>query len=223
MGDPETLVWTIGDVTAVCSCAADGDARDPAHRDAFLRRAGIPLTCIVPRQVHGVQIDVARPGAAHAGADGLVTTDTALALGVFGADCPGLVLAAPDALAVAHCGWRGVAGGIVGAAVAALALRSRHPPATWRALIGPGISGQRYEIDGPVLAARPWPAASLMPGRPGRAQLDLAAAIAADLAQGGVTTVQRSGVCTAGDRRLHSRRRDGPGLAQVLVAWRRAP
>jgi copper oxidase (laccase) domain-containing protein len=107
----------------------------------------------------------------------------------------------------------------VPALVAALARRSRHPPARWTAFIGPGISGARYEVDAPVLTARAWPASALVPGAPGRAWLDLPAAIAHDCAAARVTSLVRCGLCTAGDPRLRSRRRDGAGMVGMLAAW----
>lgn len=211
------LSWRRGGVRIAWSQACDGDQRDPGLRSRFLARVGAPLPCLVPRQVHGAV--VAGDGDDLTLADGVVT-GRAVAVGAYGADCPGLLLVADDALAIAHCGWRGTAAGIVGQAVAALAQRSRQLPAAWQAFIGPGISGERYEVDDPVLNARIWPAPALRPTRPGRAFLDLATVIVSDLAAHGVRDVASSGVCTASDPRLHSHRRSGPGIVQLLVAWR---
>jgi copper oxidase (laccase) domain-containing protein len=211
------LTWRVGGVCIAWSQASDGDQRDPGLRARFLIRVGAPASCLVPRQVHGAV--VAGDGDDLTQADGVVT-DRAVAVGAYGADCPGLVLVADDALAIAHCGWRGTAAGIVGRAVAAMAARSRRPPATWKAFIGPGISGARYEVDAPVLTARSWPESALRSSGPGRAHLDLATVIVSDLAAHGAGDVVRSGVCTASDPRLHSHRRSGPGIVQLLVAWR---
>ncbi len=220
------LRWPVGHgVHAAYSTAADGDAREPAARQRIAAGLGLerrPL--LIPRQVHGVRI-VGEDAAAGelAIADGAVARRPGTVLGAYGADCPGIVLAAPDAFAVAHAGWRGCAGGIVATLVAALRPHAGAPPTAWTALVGPGISGSAYEVDAPVLAARAWPAEALRPGRPGHAWLDLAAVLAADLAAAGVGAVARCGVCTAGDGRLHSYRHHGPGRVQVLMAWRAAP
>ncbi|GDY12574.1 hypothetical protein LBMAG53_14520 [Planctomycetota bacterium] len=211
------LSWRLGGVRIAWSQASDGDQRDSGLRSQFLARVGAPSPCLVPRQVHGAV--VADDGDELTQADGVVT-GRAVAVGAYGADCPGLVLVADDALAIAHCGWRGTAAGIVGRAVAALARRSRRPPVSWKAFIGPGISGERYEVDAPVLNARVWPAPALRPARPGRALLDLATVIVSDLAVHDVRDVASSGVCTASDPRMHSHRRSGPGIVQLLVAWR---
>ncbi len=217
------LRWTLPhSVQVACSTLADGDQRDRGLRHAWLASQGVSR-CVVPRQVHGTRIvHSAADHAALAAADGVVGNDAVLAVGAYGADCPGLVLVAADALGIAHCGWRGVAGGIVCRLVAALRTVSAVPSARWSAFIGPGISAPHYEVDHPVLSARRWPSSALTPGRPGHAWLDVAEAIAVDLAAEGVLEVQRSGVCTAQDDRLWSYRRRGAGQVQLLVASRTA-
>src|SRR4051812_17186907 len=81
------LRWRIGnEVSLAFSEAGDGDLRQPAPRAAWLRRVGVTATCVVPSQVHGPVI-VAAAGGDLARADGVVSADPGLALGVFGADC----------------------------------------------------------------------------------------------------------------------------------------
>lgn len=200
------------------STRVDGDMRDPQHRQAWLTELGVTAPAVVTRQMHGIRVVSAASGPA-AEADGLTTLRPGPPLVVFGADCPGLCLVAPDALGLAHCGWRGVAGGMVGSLVAALAARSRHPPAQWQGVIGPAVHPEDYEVDGPVLEARMWPAAALGPARPGRAHLDLPAAITADLAALGCRAVTQATVSTSRDARLWSYRKHGAGLVQGLAAW----
>jgi hypothetical protein len=215
------LRWSLGHgVEVAYSTAADGDQRDPARRSAFAAPLLGARRLVVPRQVHGVVVlDAAAPDLS--GADGVVTSQPDLAIGAYGADCPGVVIAAPDALGVAHCGWRGTAGGMVGKLCDALVRCSATHPSTWRALIGPGISGRRYEVDAPVLESREWPATALAPAAvQGRAHLDLATVLHRDLEAAGVGHITQVGVCTADDPRLHSFRHRGAGLVQMLVAWR---
>lgn len=209
------LRWHLPHGVAVAmSLAADGDLRDRSARTAWCISHGIPPPLVV-QQVHGIgiRIDSDGPG------DGLVAAGAQASLGVFGADCPPLVLAAPDALAVAHCGWRGTAAGIIPAVVTALAGRSAHPPSAWTALVGPGVHPDDYEVDEPVLAAS-WPAGTVLPGRPGRGWLDLPSAVAALAAAAGVGTVARSPLSTSRHPALRSHRRHGRGSPQLLVAWR---
>jgi copper oxidase (laccase) domain-containing protein len=209
------LAWEIGHgACAAMSLAADGDLRAPEARLAWCDAHGIPAPRTV-RQVHGVR--VAGPGEGGE-ADALVGVDAALA--VFGADCPPLLIATPDALAAAHCGWRSTAGGIVARVVTALTAVSRHPPAAWRALVGPGVAPADYEVDAPVLEARSWPAGCVSPTRPGHAHLDLPGAVAADAAARGIGQVQRATQATTRTAGLRSHRRDGPGAPQMIVIWR---
>lgn len=216
------LGWDLGHgVRAAFSVAADGDLHDRDRRNVFAAGLGIDSARLaVPRQIHSAAVVEADPSQV-AVADGLATGDAGIAVGVFGADCPGIVLAAPDALGAAHCGWRGTAAGMAAALCAAMHVRSRRPPAAWTALIGPGICAACYEVDEPVLAARIWPPGALRPGRDAaHAQLDLATALTHDLRSAGIGTVRTCGICTRCDARLHSYRANGGGLAQLLVAWR---
>ena len=210
-------------VTCCFSTAADGDLRDPLARGTWLRRVRGSERHAVVRQVHGAGIVTAVPTAPLPDADGMVTSEVEVALIAFGADCPGLCIAAPDVLGIAHCGWRGTAAGIVGNLVAAVARRSRHPIACFGALIGPGIAADDYEVDAPVLDARPWPPASVRPGRDGHAWLDLTAAIHGDLSHCGISDIVTATERTSRDPRLWSYRRDGRGLVQGLAAWRENP
>ena len=216
------LRWSLPyGVQVAYSTVTDGDQRDRSNRHAWLASHQVER-CVVPRQVHGVRIVHAdADAAALAQADGVVSNDPAIALGVYGADCPGLVLVTPDACGIAHGGWRGVAGGIVGQLVTAMCTVTGHPSAHWAAFIGPGISAANYEVDQPVISARVWPSSALTPGRPGYAQLDIVGAITADLRDHDITNVQRSEICTAEDSRLWSYRRRGVGSVQLLAAWRR--
>ena len=211
------LRWQLPHGVAVAmSLAGDGDLRPTAARAAWCSANGIPAPRVCA-QVHGTAI---LDDDAEGAGDGRVSGQRQAALGVFGSDCPPLVLAAPDALAVAHCGWRGTAAGIVAAAAAALAARSAHAPSTWTALVGPGVHPDDYEVDAAVLDAAAWPAGTVLAGRPGHGWLDLPAAVAALAAAAGVGTVARSPLCTSRHPLLRSHRRHGRGHPQLLVAWR---
>ena len=216
----DDLRWRIAHrVSCAFSSMGDGDVRDPARRQAWLGRIGVARRCAVVRQVHGAVVVDADVGVALA-ADAQVSTDPTLGLVAFGADCPGLCVAAPDVLGIAHCGWRGTAAGIVRGLIDAVRAHSRHPVSTFAALVGPGIAAEDYEVDGPVLDSRHWPPISLRSGRPGHAWLDLPVAIAAEVRSAGITDITTSGVSTSRDPRLWSFRRQGAGLVQALVAWR---
>jgi copper oxidase (laccase) domain-containing protein len=140
-----------------------------------------------------------------------------LGLAVFGSDCPGLILISPHAFAVAHCGWRGIAAGIVANATHAMTELGAHREQIV-AFIGPGICHNCYEVDAEVLNAANWPKDSLTTSsKVDRWQLDLARTIAVQLGELGIQQVLHSRVCTSCDLNLHSHRHQGPGVVQVLA------
>jgi purine-nucleoside/S-methyl-5'-thioadenosine phosphorylase / adenosine deaminase len=92
------------------------------------------------RQVHSPTVH--RAGGRGAPGDGLWTDEPELPMLAFSADCLPIAIARRDGerrLAVVHAGWRGLAEGVVGAAVAALGGESA-------AAIGPAIGPCCYEV-----------------------------------------------------------------------------
>jgi YfiH family protein len=205
------------------------------------RRAAEALgfeTVVFPRQVHGsrvVAVEDARPAAPDE-ADALVTDRPGTLLGVLGADCPGVLLAHPArrALAVVHAGWRGVAAGVVEAAVGELARRYGAQPDGLLAAVGPAISAPRYEVSTEVAervvralegAGSEHVRRTVLAGRPGHVHVDLSAAIRGQLERAGVPAerIEVHGGCTFGEpERWFSHRRDGErtGRHALLAGWR---
>jgi len=103
------------------------------------------------RQVHGTRVldpDDARRArwsevTEPVSADGAVTTDDDVALLVVTADCAPVALAADQAVALVHAGWRGTYHGVLAAAVDAL---RRVDAAPIRAVIGPLARPCCYEF-----------------------------------------------------------------------------
>ncbi len=122
-----------------------------------------------------------------------------LAALVFVADCLPIALAGEDGLAMLHCGWRGLAAGIVGAGATAIGATA--------AAIGPGIGPCCYEVGDEVLAAF----APLGPAVADGPMLDLKQVARRLLARAGVETVEDAGICTSCNRDVFfSHRGDGP-------------
>ena len=177
-------------------------------------------------QVHGatvVQVD--RPGPAGEG-DALISTQPGLILAARTADCvPVLVVLGEPAIAVAavHSGWRGTAEDIVGHTIRALrALDARAP---LHAVIGPAISGPRYEVGEEVVAAIsgtgvPEERFVLRPPDRPRPYADVRAAVRWQLEQHGPMVIETIDHCTFDDPSLWSHRRDGlaRGSLAALVA-----
>ena len=113
-----------------------------------------PDSVVMGRQVHGTDVQLRRtapePGAELREADAQVALHPDLTPLVLVADCVPLVLFAPGAVAAVHCGWRGIAGGIVERAVTAL---RDHSPDGMSAVMGPGIGPCCYEVGDEVRSA----------------------------------------------------------------------
>ncbi len=112
---------------------------------------------VVFRQVHSctvVTITERHNPANVIEADAMVTNRRDQLLGVLTADCSPILLADPEAgiVGAVHAGWKGAAGGILPATVAAM-IELGATPKNIRAAIGPTISGANYEV-GPETAAQ---------------------------------------------------------------------
>lgn len=257
------LFWALGEGGgAAFSTRDDGHMFDEKLRSAWLASLhtarGAPRAAIMAGCVHKPLVKVITPamaeeashcdgGSVVSGVDGLVACGSVsggLTLLAPGADCPGIaVQAGPECIGVAHCGWRPTAGGMVSVLVtsmeeaAAAAGVSLPPRSEWSAVVGPGISGEHYEVDGPVLESRDWPEPSLSGvrevtaedealgrGKAGpRVHLDLRAALRCDLEEEGLpaASIVVSEPCTWEDERLRSHRQDRgvKGVNQALAAW----
>ena len=114
-----------------------------------------PERVLIGRQVHGAEVArhdephraraVRRPGPGPAGGRRPGDRAPGLTPLVFVADCLPVALAGPGGVAMLHCGWRGLAAGIVERGVEEVEARA--------AAIGPGIGPCCYEVGDEVLAA----------------------------------------------------------------------
>ncbi len=89
------------------------------------------------------------PGTAPYRCDGLITTQPGLYLAVMTADCLPLLLSSADGTMVGavHCGWKGLAGGIVHAACS---IFKRHGHTALKAWLGPCIGPRSFEVGNEV-------------------------------------------------------------------------
>jgi polyphenol oxidase len=194
------------------------------------RRVGamLPSAPVWLSQVHGRDVAVVTPAAVAAQraappqADAAVTRAPGIVLAVRTADCLPVLLAARDGsvLAVAHAGWRGLAAGVLEAAVAAMDVPARGI-AVW---IGPAIGPSAFEVGQDVRAAccasDPGASAHFVATRDGKWLADLPALARRRLAAIGVTEVAIDGRCTHSDAgSFHSWRRDRSSGRMALLAW----
>ena len=179
------------------------------------------------RQVHGTEVRLldgvpAAPSddpAVHTDfpeADGQATALANVAPMVLVADCLPVVVASARAVAVLHCGWRGLAAGIVAAGVRAVAEQGSDGPLL--AAIGPGAGGCCYEVGPEVHSAF----AELGPEVRSGHNLDLKLIARRKLLEAGVAEIHDVGICTicAEKSLFFSHRRDrGVTGRQAGVAW----
>lgn len=209
----------------------DDPERVARNRGLACRALGIS-SFAVGRQVHGARCTRVGPGRAGAGfadpatalpgTDALVTRMRGVPIAVLAADCVPVALADPRSgiTAVAHAGWRGMAGGVLQRTLAAFPdLRSVH------GAVGPAVGADHYPVGAEVEAAVSAATRGGAVARRGRGaiHLDLAATAATILEDAGVRTVDRAEECTAcHPGRFFSHRRDGRTGRQALIAVRLA-
>lgn len=195
------------------------------NRRRFSESAGrSPASLTTPGAVHGSDIArVDEPTPLVPGVDGLITASPDVSLLATFADCYPLVVFDPanDALGLGHAGWRGTAAGIARGLVSALRREFGSRPADLRAMVGPGICGDCYEV-GPEFADR-FEQRFLRPGRGDRLLLDLREANHQQLIGAGVPEAQItiSGVCTFESEQFFSHRRAPDGSRFATLAFHR--
>lgn len=206
--------------TVLFTDRAMGDLADSSPGVERRRRAVSPKPWTWVHQVHGSRVVVVtRPGQ-HAGedADAAVTAVEGCVLAVQVADCAPVALEADGVLGVVHAGWRGLAAGVLPAAVEAMrALGATTVTAT----IGPCIRAGCYEfgaadLDVVAAALGQHVRGTTIGGRPA---LDVPAAVRASLAAAGVVRIDDVGTCTACSPNHWSHRARRDPARQAVVAW----
>jgi YfiH family protein len=177
-----------------------------------------PVGVVMGRQVHGTRLarhDERQKPRVYADVvtspdevDAQATSNPDLTPLVMVADCLPVAMVGPGGVAMAHCGWRGLADGIVAEAGRAVQAEA--------AAIGPGIGPCCYEVGDEVLAAFE-DVDGVARGR----MLDLTAVATAMLERAGVTAIESSGLCTSCNPELfYSHRRDGERTGrQAGLVW----
>ncbi|MDX1562711.1 MAG: peptidoglycan editing factor PgeF [Gammaproteobacteria bacterium] len=173
-------------------------------------------------QVHGsriLRLDRGETGAA----DGAVTLEPGVICAVMTADCLPVLLCdrSGTAIGVAHAGWRGLAAGVLAAAVAAMPVRSKDL-LVW---LGPAISQPSFEVGDEVreafVAADSAAAAAFAANPAGRWQADLYWLACRQLERAGVEAVYGETTCTYRDaERFFSHRREAPCGRMATLIWR---
>jgi purine-nucleoside/S-methyl-5'-thioadenosine phosphorylase / adenosine deaminase len=231
------LDWIVPDWPApaqVCALSTTRNGPGAAEFDLSSRHRGaeaawielgrwLPAPPVRLAQVHGTAICDADGFHAQGSpqADGAVARRVDTVCAVRSADCLPVLFTdrKGSVVAAAHAGWRGLAAGVLEAAVAAL----RVDPADVLAWLGPGIGPRVYEVGPDVFAAccaaDPGAADCFARQGPGKWLADLYALAKRRLARAGVRAAHGGGRCTFSESALfHSHRRDGPGAGRMVTA-----
>ena len=198
----------------------DDRGRVIANRERLAEMAGVePDGVAMGWQVHGTEIrewdgpDPDRafmdPQGGHLKVDGHLVRRPGMAALALVADCLPVAVAGDGVVAMLHCGWRGLAGGIIGDAVARMG-------SGVAAAVGPGIGACCYEVGDEVLDAF-----SGYQGVASGRMLDLRAVAEAQLRAAGVERVEHVDLCTScrGDLFFSHRRDKGETGRQGGIAW----
>jgi polyphenol oxidase len=198
-----------------------GDERDRVRQNRAKLASALdrpPEKIVMGRQVHGTALrhhETAQEPRVYADVvpspdevDGHWTSNADLTPLVMVADCLPVALAGPGGVAMAHCGWRGLAGGILADAVRAIDATA--------AAIGPGIGPCCYEVGEEVLGEF-----SDLDGVADGRMLDLPAVATTLLERTGVTAIESAALCTSDNPDLfYSHRRDGERTGrQAGLVW----
>ncbi len=198
---------------------------DPANVEENRRRVmdRRPGPLVMVRQVHGSRI--AGAGDVGCEADAVALSIGEGTAGVLTADCCPILLMHPgtwgnDAVAAVHAGWRGMAGGVIEAAVARLVKLTGRPAMHIVAAIGPCIGPDAFEVGEEVADAFGNDPATVLrrDGWP-KPHIDLPAAAAVRLEHAGVRrqTIDLARLCTVErPAEFFSHRRDAGRTGRML-------
>jgi len=191
--------------------SSDGDPRsDGEARRHMSDSLDIAESWAFVDQVHGSDVVVATAPGDLGEADGIITFAPMLPIAVTTADCLPVVLTGEESVAIVHCGWRGLAAGIIGEAVG---MMESEGDTVVSALVGPHIGSCCYEVGRDVVEAIGGHARSTTSGA---LSVDLTDAARARLGGVDVTVID---ACTMHDERFHSFRENATSHRQVTVAW----
>jgi polyphenol oxidase len=209
-----------GGIYASLNCG-NGSGDDPAAVAENRARAAAALgvtrdALATNHQVHGSDIVTVTDGwraRPRAHADGLVTMERGVALGILTADCVPVLFADAEAgvIGAAHAGWRGAVCGVLEATIQAMAAlgaeRSRI-----HAGFGPAIAQASYEVGpefpAPFLAQDPGNERFFVGSPNGKSRFDLPGYVRARLERLGLAAVAATGGDTAAEpERFFSYRR----------------
>lgn len=200
----------------------DDPAAVAANRARLAEALGLVRTPAWLEQVHGCDVAAAETVDAPVRADAAVTRTPGAVCVVMTADCLPVLFCERTGrvVAAAHAGWRGLAGGVLEATLARMAV----DPADVLAWLGPAIGPAAFEV-GPELRAAfvahdAGAADCFVPGNGDRLYADLYGLARRRLVRAGVGQVSGGGRCTCTEAdTFYSYRRAAVTGRQATLVW----
>ena len=201
----------------------DEPFRVAQNRRLLRERLGLPAEPHWLRQVHGCAVADAAADPGDCSADAAIAMRPGQVCAVLTADCLPLLLCdrAGTRVAAVHAGWRGLADGIIEAAIARLAV----PPRNVLCWLGPAIGPNAFEVGAEVRArfleqGGEDTKAAFRPAPDGKWLANLYALAGERLRRCGVDQVWGGGLCTYSEpERFFSYRRDGVTGRMASLIW----
>lgn len=197
----------------------DDPARVAANRARLRER--LPAEPGWLRQVHSARVvELGRD--ANLEADASFTREQEQVCAVLTADCLPVLFCdrAGSVVAAAHAGWRGLAGGVLEATVAAMRVDPGEILAWMGAAIGPAAFEVGDEVRGNFVGQHPEAASAFVPHGPGKWLADLYRLARVRLESAGVRAVYGGGRCTFSEKEVFfSYRRDGVTGRMASLVW----
>ena len=199
---------------------------DPAcvseNRRRLTHTASLPAEPLWLTQVHGCAVADAARDRVECEADAAFSDRPGRVCAVLTADCLPVLIAnrAGTAVAAVHAGWRGLAGGVVEAAL----MRFEDAPADLRVWLGPAIGPGAFEVGADVVeafvATDPDAAACFRPHGPDHWMADIYALARRRLEARGIGFCGGGAYCTFTDATdFYSYRRDGATGRMASLIW----
>jgi hypothetical protein len=199
-----------------------GDAPLAVERNRILLNTLLPSEPVWLEQAHGTIVANADRADCLPQADACIARHRAAVCVVMTADCLPVLLCDKQGsvVGVAHAGWKGLAAGVIEAAVQAMNVA----PQNLMAWLGPAISQDAFEVGDEVraafIAAQPQAASAFIPGQQGKWLADIYTLARLRLNTLGITQIYGGDCCTYRDsERFFSYRRDGATGRMGTFIW----
>lgn len=181
----------------------------------------VPSEPVWLEQVHGTDVILAERAGCAPRADACITRQANAVCTVMTADCLPVFLCddAATVVGVAHAGWRGLADGVIEAAVRAMAVA----PSSLMAWLGPAIGSQSFEVGAEVretFLRHDLAAASAFTPVANKYLADIYLLARQRLQALGMRRIYGGNFCTCRDAdRFYSYRRDGQTGRMASLIW----